>query len=276
MNIQKFCIVFVTFFVCVLTIFVNAESKIDWVKLTPELADSDESDIALGLKFDLNPKNKALIDNETLTLNYIIKGEWASEGDVNTEPIEAKVDISFDWMTFMPKGDIYYYGYFNAGYASDDRFKEQELAGGITLSASYETSFSFKFYLLGHYNLIYSFESEHRDQLGVSDADDFGRLELESLILLRLRKLINIPIVKNLKLSGNYRYFNQHSLDNEIIVSGEDNFDYIKLDLAYEWWSSGVFGLVQEAFISYSYGHLPTQTEDQAVWKMGFVLYGAE
>ena len=276
MDVQKVCIVFVVVCVCVLPIFVNAESKIDWFKLTPELIDSDESDIALGLKFDFNPKMKALIENETLSLNYILKGEWASDEDVNTEPIEAKVDMSFDRLTFLTEGDMYYYGHFNAGYASDDRFKEQELAGGITLVASYEKSPTFKLDLLSHYSWVYSFESEHRDQLGGNDTDDFGRLELEALAVLRLRKLIDTSIVKNLKLSGNYRYFNQHSLDNEVDASGGDNFDYIKFDLAYEWWPSGVFGLVQEAFISYSYGHLPTQTEDQSVWTVGIVLYGSE
>jgi hypothetical protein len=56
----------------------------------------------------------------------------------------------------------------------------------------------------------------------------------------------------------------------------QDSFDYIKFDLAYEWWPNSVFGLIQEAFIAYSYGRLPTQTEDQSVWTVGIVLYGAE
>jgi hypothetical protein len=251
-----------------------AEAELPRIKLAPELLDSDEADIAVGLRFEVKPKDTVYLFDK-LPLDYELKGEWASEEDTNTDPIEAKVNINFDSLSDLFLGDIYFLGMLDAGYTADDRFKEQELAGGLSLGAAYENSPTFKLYLWGRYDWVYSFESEQRDRLNGDDTDDFHRLEMETLAVLRFRRLIDTPFVKNLKLSGNYRYFSQKGLDRAVDDAGQGSFDYIKFDLAYEWWPNGVFGLIQEAFVAYSYGQLPTQTEDQAVWTVGIVLYGA-
>ncbi|MBU0993030.1 MAG: hypothetical protein KJ737_11100 [Proteobacteria bacterium] len=276
MTIKKAIISVSVFCICVFPVITRAESRLDWVKLTPEFADSDRSDMAFGLKFDFNPKQKMIYENNMFSIGYTLKGEWASEEDINTEPVSAKVDISFDRLTVMTEGNIYYYANFQSGYASDDRFHEQELDGGLTLAASYKPSTTFKLDVLSHYSWVCSFESEHRDHLGGNDNDYFDRLELEALAVFRLRKLLHASIIKNLKFSANYRYFYQNHQERAVEASGENDFDYIKIDMAYEWWPSGIWGLVQEAFVSYSHGHLPTQTEDQCVWQAGIVLYGAE
>jgi hypothetical protein len=118
-------------------------------------------------------------------------------------------------------------------------------------------------------------ESDRREALGGDDTDNLGRLELEALAVMRLREVIKANFFRNLKVSGNYRYFNQHGLDAAVDAAGEDSFDYLKIDLAYEWWPS-LWGIAQEVFVSYAYGHLPTQVDDQSVWTVGIVLYGAE
>lgn len=256
-------------------IFDVAESNVDWLRVAPEILDSNDTDAAVGVKFDFNANNQPLIQNDTLTLDYVLKGEWASEGDANTDPIEARVEMSFDRLTFYTEGDIYYFAQLNAGYASDDRLDEQEFAGGGTVAVSYEKSPTLKLNLLGHYSWVYSVESDRREQLGGDDTDNFGRLELEALAVLRLREFVRTSFFKNLKISCNYRYFNQHGLDDAVDAAGEDSFDYIKFDLAYEWWPS-LWGIIQEVFVSYAYGHLPTQVKDQSVWTVGVVIYGAE
>ena len=261
---------------CLLPLGANAESGLNWIKLTPELLDSDEADIAVGLKFEVKANDNVIKSFDKVTLGYELKGEWASEKDANTDPIDAGVNLSFDSLSDLTEGDIYFLGLLNAGFSTDDRFEEQELHGGLTTGVAYENSPTFKLYLLGHYDWVYSYESEYRSQLGGDDTDDFLRLELEALAVLRFVRLTDTPFIKNLKLSGNYRYFNQQYLDSAVDDAGQDSFDYIKVDLAYEWWPNGVFGLIQEAFIAYSYGQLPTQTEDQAVWTVGIVLYGAK
>ena len=261
---------------CMLPLGANAESGLNWIKLTPELLDSDEADIAVGLKFEFKANDNVIKSFDKVTLGYELKGEWASEKDANTDPIDAGVNLSFDSLSDLTEGDIYFLGLLNAGFSADDRFEEQELHGGLTTGVAYENSPTFKLYLLGHYDWVYSYESEYRSQLGGDDTDDFLRLELEALAVLRFVRLTDTPFIKNLKLSGNYRYFNQQYLDSAVDDAGQDSFDYIKVDLAYEWWPNGVFGLIQEAFIAYSYGQLPTQTEDQAVWTAGIVLYGAK
>jgi len=263
--------------VCLSLIFISGVAGADmgWLKVSPEILDSDDTDVAAGVKFDFNADNRTLIQNETLTLDYVLKGEWASEGDANTDPIEAKVQMGFDRLTFYTEGDIYYFAQLNAGYATDDRLDEQEFAGGATAAVSYQKSPMFKLDVLGHYSWVYSVESDRREQLGGDDTDNFGRLELEALAVLRLRELVQAPFLRNLKISGNYRYFNQHGLDDAVDAAGEDSFDYIKIDLAYEWWPS-LWGIVQEVFVSCAYGHLPTQVDDQSVWTVGVVLYGAE
>ena len=260
---------------CGVLIFGVAQSDMDWLKVAPEILDSNDTDATVGVKFDLNANHQPLIQNDTLTLNYVLKGEWAAEVDVNTDPLEAKVQMSFDRLTFDTGGDIYYFAQLDAGYASDDRLDEQELAGGATVAVSYEKSPAFKLALLGHYSWVYSVESDRREQLGGDDTDYFGRLELEALAVLRLREYVRTSFFKNLKIAGNYRYFNQHGLDGAVDAAGEGSFDYIKIDLAYEWWPS-LWGIIQEAFVSYSYGHLPTQVEDESVWRVGIVLYGAK
>ncbi len=253
-----------------------AKSGLDWIKLTPELLDSDEADFAAGLKFEVKANGNEIYASDNMTLGYELKGEWASDEDINTDPMEAKVNLTFDRLSDLTEGDIYFLGLLNAGYSADDRFNEQELTGGLTLGTAYENSPTFKLYLLGHYDWVYSLESEQRERLNGDDTDDFHRFELEALGVLRFRKLTDTPVVRNLKLSGNYRYFSQIGLDRAVDDTGQGSFDYIKFDLAYEWWPSGVFGLVQEIFVAYSYGRLPTQTEDQSVWTVGVVLYGAE
>lgn len=255
---------------------VNAESGLDWIKLSPEFLDSDEADIAAGLKFEVVANANEIKSFENVTLFYELKGEWASEEDANTDPIEAKVNLTFDSLTDLTEGDIYFLGLLDAGYTTDDRFKEQELESGLTLGAAYENSPTFKLYLLGHFDWVYSYNSEQRDLLNGDDTDAFRRLELEALTVLRFVRLSDTPFFRNLKLSGNYRYFSQQGLDSAVDDAGQDSFDYVKFDLAYEWWENNLFGLIQEVFVAYSYGRLPTQTEDQSVWTMGIVLYGAE
>jgi len=273
---NRFSGIAVVICLCLLPLGANAESGLDWIKLTPELLDSDEADFAVGLKFEFKANDNIIKSFEKGTLGYELKGEWASEEDANTDPIEAKVNLSFDCLSDLTEGDIYFLGLLEAGIIADDRFEEQELEGGLTMGVAYENSPTFKLYLLGHYDWVYSCESEQRDQLGGDDTDDFHRLELEALAVQRFVRLTDTPFIKNLKLSGNYRYFSQQGLDSAVDDAGQGSYDYIKVDLAYEWWPNGVFGLIQEAFVAYSYGHLPTQTEDQAVWTVGIVLYGAK
>ena len=261
---------------CLLPLGANAESGLDWIKLAPELLDSDEADFAGGLKFELKANDNMIKSFEKVSLGYELRGEWASEEDASTEPIEAKVNLTFDSLSDLSIGEVYFSGLLDAGFTTDDRLDEQELEGGLTLGASYMISPTFKLFLLGYYDWVYSYESEQRDQLGGDDTDDFHRLELEALAVQRFVRLTDTPFIKNLKLSGNYRYFSQQGLDRAVDDAGQGSFDYIKVDLAYEWWPNGVFGLIQEAFVAYSYGHLPTQTEDQAVWTVGIVLYGAK
>lgn len=263
--------------ICVSLVFASgvADAESDWLKVTPEILDTDDTDVAAGVKFDFNANNRTLIQNDTLTLDYVLKGEWASEGDANTDPIEAKIQMSFDRLTFYTEGDIYYFAQLNAGFATDDRLDEQEFAGGATAAVSYQNPPLFKLDLLGHYSWVFSVESDRRERLGGEDTDNFGRLELEALAAMRLREVVQAPFFRNLKVSGNYRYFNQHGLDDAVDASGEDSFDYIKIDLAYEWWPS-LWDIVQEVFVSYAYGHLPTQVDDQSVWTVGIVFYGAE
>jgi hypothetical protein len=81
--------------VCLSLIFISGVAGADmgWLKVSPEILDSDDTDVAAGVKFDFNADNRTLIQNETLTLDYVLKGEWASEGDANTDPIEAKVQM---------------------------------------------------------------------------------------------------------------------------------------------------------------------------------------
>ena len=254
----------------------NAESGLDSIKLAPELLDSDKADFAVGLKFEVKANDNIIKSYDKVTLGYELKGEWASEEDANTNPIEAKVNLNFDSLSDLTAGDIYLLGLLEAGFTADDRFEEQELQGGLAIGVAYENSPTFKLYLLGHYDWVYSYESEQRSQLGGDDTDDFHRLEFEALAVQRFARLTDTPFIKNLKLSGNYRYFSQQGLDSAVDNADQDSFDYFKVDLAYEWWPNGVFGLIQEAFVAYSYGHLPTQTEDQTVWTVGIVLYGAK
>jgi hypothetical protein len=276
MSLRQLCGIYAAV-ACLCAIFISgvAEAGLDWLKVTPELLDSQETDVTAGLKFDFNADNRTLVRNDTLTLDYVLKGEWASEGDANTDPIEAKVQMSFDKLTFYTEGDIYYFAQLNAGYATDDRLDEQEFAGGATAAVSYQKSPMFKLDMLAHYSWVYSMESDRREALGGDDTDNFGRLELEALAVMRLREVIKANFFRNLKVSGNYRYFNQHGLDDAVDAAGEDSFDYIRIDLAYEWWPS-LWDIVQEVFVSYAYGHLPTQVDDQSVWTVGVVLYGAE
>ncbi len=263
--------------ICMGLLPLGAEAAgMDWIKLTPELLDSSEDDFAVGLKFDVKANDNLIHSFEKMSLNYELKGEWASADDTNTDPIEAKVNLTFDSLSDLTEGDIYFMGLLDAGFLSDDRFEEQEFAGGLSLGVAYENSPTFKLYLLGHYDWVYSYESDQRDDLSGDDTDNFHRVEMETLAVLRLRRLTDAPFVKNLKLSGNYRYFRQIDLDNAVDDAGQGSFDYVKVDLAYEWWPSGIFGLVQEVFVAYSHGRLPTQTEDQSVWSVGIVLYGAK
>jgi hypothetical protein len=255
---------------------VNAKSGLDWIKLSPEFLDSDEADVAAGLKFEVMANVNEIKAFEKMTLGYELKGEWASEEDANTDPIEAKVNLTFDSLFDLTEGDIYFLGLLDAGYTTDDRFQEQELASGLTLGAAYENSPTFKLYLLGHFDWVYSYKSEQRDLLNGDDTDDFLRLELEALTVLRFVRLADTPFIRNLKLSGNYRYFSQQGLDRAVDDAGRDSFDCIKFDLAYEWWEIKLFGLIQEVFVAYSYGRLPTQAENQSIWTVGIVLYGAE
>jgi hypothetical protein len=261
---------------CLLAPGAKAESGLDWIKLTPELLDSDEADFAGGLKFEIKANDNRIKSFEKVTLGYELKGEWGSEEDANTEPIEAKVNLTFDSLSDLSIGEVYFSGLLVAGFTTDDRLDEQELEGGLTLGASYMISPTFKLFLLGHYDWVYSYESEQRDQLGGDDTDDFHRLEFEALSVFRFIRLTDTPVIKHLKLSANYRYFNQPGLDRVVDDAGQDSFDYIKFDLAYEWSKKKWFGLIQEAFVAYSNGRLPTQTEDQSVWTLGIVLYGAE
>ncbi len=254
----------------------KAESGLDWIKLTPELLDSSEADFAVGLNFEVKSNGNIIKSFEKMTLGYELKGEWGSEEDANTDPIEAKLNLSFDSLSDFTEGDIYFLGRLEAGFKTDDRFEEQELSGDLTVGIAYENSPSFKLYLLGHYDWVYSYKSEQREQFGGDDIDDYHRRELEVLAVQRFNRLADTPFIRNLKLSGNYRYFSQEGLDSAVENAGQDSFDYTKVDLAYEWWPNGVFGLIQEFFVAYSYGHLPTQTEDQAIWKVGVVLYGAK
>ena len=262
-------------YLCLLPGIANAESFLKRISLKPELMESDNADLAFGIQLDLNADSNPIIENDTVVIGYTLKGEWATESSANTDPLTAKLDLFFDWLKLLDKDEIYVHGQFSGGYQSDDRFEEQELAGGATLAVVPRLFRSFKLSLLSHYDWVYSFESKRRKELNGAANDDFGRLQLEALGVLRLRKLVRLPILKSLKLSGNYRYFSHHGLDDVVETLGENDFDYWSVDLAYEWWPNGVFGWVQELFVTYSEGHLPTEAEDQSVWKVGIVFYGA-
>jgi hypothetical protein len=62
----------------------------------------------------------------------------------------------------------------------------------------------FKLDMLAHYSWVYSMESDRREALGGDDTDNFGRLELEALAVMRLREVIKANLFRNIKVSGNY------------------------------------------------------------------------
>ena len=274
--LKKLIICIVPLFICSLASLTNAGSRLEWIKISPEIFHNDASDFDFGFTFNLNPNDIILMDNEYLKLHYILKGEWANDRETRTDPIEAKINLTYDKLLLFDDSDIYWFGQLGTGYISDDRFEEMEFNGGITLAFFYEKKRSIKLRLFSNYNLVYSFESKYRELLGKDDEDNFSRLDLESEIILRLGNYITAPILSSLKVSADYRYFFQYDLDNEMERAGEDQYDNIKLSLTHEWWKEKPFGVIQEVFISYSNGHLPTQTQDQALWSVGFVLYGAE
>lgn len=276
--VRQLCLGCIAAVICSSFFSINADAVavMDLINLTPELLDSDEGNISVGLKFEVTANGNKIHEFDSISLNYELKGEWASEDDTNTDPIEAKVNLAFDSLSDLTEGDIFFMGQLDAGFLADDRFEDLEFAGGLVLGVVYENSITFKLHLLGHYDWVYSYESDQRENLGGSDKDDFYRRELESLAVLRFRRLTSTPFINNLKLSGNYRHFCQTGMDTTMDEFDQDSFEYVKVDLAYEWWANRMFGLVQEVFVAYSYGRLPTQTEDQAVWTAGVVLYGSK
>ena len=154
---------------------------------------------------------------------------------------------------------------FQAAYEAGNHFDTQNLTAGLWAGID-KPEIMPRVHVTANigYDLAVTLHSEFREDLDEKETINFGRLSAQGLVQIWL------PYLRfeedEWLVSAEVHGYYQHELSSSLLDNEKDEFNYLRLTLAYEL-SRPLWEVCRSVFVQYTNGRLPTQLdEERFVW----------